>query len=208
MSTQNFWDLLKDYALARLTGHMYDEDATFSDEDRGRVHIVDNTIYRHSRMRINYNTYDRRMDYDTVTANHAKGRSFVMLLSPDCVDGSVEQFPYLFGHVVDIFHFYVQQDLGGRLSERHRLEAVFIRYMEQDRAYKSGWEAKRLPRISFLRHTDPRAFGFIDPSDIIRAAHVHPAFASDRTEEFLPDKSIARPSTQPSTDYKHYYVGM
>lgn len=131
-----------------------------------------------------------------------------MLLSPDCEEDSDDRFPYLYGHVVDVFHFHVRENVEGRLSEPRMLEAVFLHYMEQDRTYRSGWEAKRLPRVLYLPHTDPHAFGCIDPNDIIRAAHIHPVFSGDKTEAFLPDKSVARPDGYPTEDYRRYYVGV
>jgi len=49
------------------------------------------------------------------------------------------------------------------------------------------------------------AFGFLDPSEVIRGAHLIPAFHYGRTPNLLP-KSIARRPDQNDQDFFYYYV--
>jgi hypothetical protein len=51
-------------------------------------------------------------------------------------------------------------------------------------AYSAGWKAWRLDCIGFLK--DPQdAFGFLDPSLVVRACHLIPAFQHGLTQSLL-----------------------
>ncbi|KZT64013.1 hypothetical protein DAEQUDRAFT_635146, partial [Daedalea quercina L-15889] len=65
----------------------------------------------------------------------------------------------------------------------------------------------RLPKIGFVPMSDELAFGFLDPSLIIRGCHLMPAFADGRTIELMPVHSIARPPDE-RDDWASYYVGV
>ncbi|KAK7678900.1 hypothetical protein QCA50_018040 [Cerrena zonata] len=62
----------------------------------------------------------------------------------------------------------------------------------------------RLPRMGFIPHTEHAAFGFIDPRDVIRAAHIIPTFAHDRTEFYLPGSQAARAACENDEDWTYY----
>jgi len=67
-----------------------------------------------------------------------------------------------------------------------RYDLIWVRWLGRDPNFKSGWQKKRLPRVGFVPDSDsPDAFGFVDPNDIIRAAHLIPAFAHGKTVELL-----------------------
>ncbi|KAL1738198.1 hypothetical protein HDZ31DRAFT_9335, partial [Schizophyllum fasciatum] len=70
-----------------------------------------------------------------------------------------------------------------------------------------GFTAKRQPQVHFIDAKEPEAFGFIDPKDIIRTAHIIPAFAHGRTDEYLPGKTVARAPIN-LQDWKFYYMVM
>jgi hypothetical protein len=53
------------------------------------------------------------------------------------------------------------------------------------------------------------AFGFLDPSIIIRGVHLIPGFAYNRTLKFLPLRnSVARMPLNEDEDWRFYYIGM
>src|ERR1700723_3293694 len=72
------------------------------------------------------------------------------------------------------------------------MELVWVRWFEQDLGYMSGRKAKRLHRLNFLSSSDPSAFGFIDPKNIVRGVHLIPGFAHGKTQDLLP-RSVGRP---------------
>ncbi len=58
---------LKDHILSCLTGCEFDGDErTFSDESRRCLKIVDDRLFRHKVMRVNYTTYDMLRDQDSI----------------------------------------------------------------------------------------------------------------------------------------------
>ena len=53
---------------------------------------------------------------------------------------------------------------------------LFIRWFGRDLDPRPGWNAKRLIRLGFVSGNDESAFGFLDPSQVIRAIHLIPAY--------------------------------
>ncbi|KAI0037318.1 hypothetical protein FA95DRAFT_1684912 [Auriscalpium vulgare] len=50
-------------------------------------------------------------------------------------------------------------------------------------SYKGVLITRRLHRVHFLPNEDSQAFGFLDPDDVIRGAHLIPAFAHGLVED-------------------------
>lgn len=66
----------------------------------------------------------------------------------------------------------------------------------------------RLPRVGFIPHTDPAAFGFINPEDAVRAAHLIPAFSYGKTDYYLPPSDAARSPSEGDEDWVYHYANM
>ena len=78
--------------------------------------------------------------------------------------------------------------------------------------YAFGRHLARLPKIGFIPDSDEFAFGFLDPSLVLRRCHLIPAFEDGRTTELLTTTTTcsiteARPSGE-KDDWANYYVGM
>ncbi|KAG2123098.1 hypothetical protein DEU56DRAFT_713576, partial [Suillus clintonianus] len=73
---------------------------------------------------------------------------------------------------------------------------------------RSGTHRARLPKLAFVDESDRDAFGFLDPGQVIRGAHLIPAFVSGRgTTSLRHGKSFARQDAQ-LDDWEAYYVGI
>jgi hypothetical protein len=131
----------------------------------------------------------------------------VMVLSQEDGDASLSH-PYWYGRIIGIFHADVRH-IGPMSNsiDPQRMEFLWIRWFGQDLSYAAGFGAKRLHRIGFIDSDEPDAFGFVDPSVIIRAVHLVPTFSQGRTAEFLPP-SIARQPKENDEDWRFYYVNM
>jgi hypothetical protein len=71
-----------------------------------------------------------------------------------------------------------------------------------------GYETCSPSKVVFVEESDLDAFGFLDPSQVIRGAHLIPAFASGRgTSSLRYGKSLARPGGEPD-DWEEQYVRM
>lgn len=114
--------------------------------------------------------------------------------------------PYWYARVIGIFHIMVRRVGGAAAFEK--MDFLWVRWYGYDTHARSGFKARRLHQIGFLdSHEDKGAFGFIDPSDVIRAIHLIPAFKLGTSYEFLPP-SIARRENEGDEDYVRYYVSM
>lgn len=98
-------------------------------------------------------------------------------------------------------------DINGQ-TKYHTVEALYIRWLAPLADHQSGMNCARLPKVAFVDETDQDAFGFLDPGQVIRGAHLIPAFASGRgTSSLCHGNSFARQSDE-LDDWEAYYVGM
>ncbi|EDR05496.1 uncharacterized protein LACBIDRAFT_329829 [Laccaria bicolor S238N-H82] len=70
-------------------------------------------------------------------------------------------------------------------DDTHTMDFLWVHWFGHDTEYRSGFKACCLPRIRFFDGNEDRAFGFLDPNDIIRAAHLMPAFSQGCSREPL-----------------------
>ena len=187
----------------------YDGDEhDFSDEDRLCLNIKDNRIYFHSKLSVNYTTYDLRREQDTI---NPLTRSDILVLSHE----DEKTHPYWYARVVHVFHVFVQvrENEHSPFLEPTRMNVLFVRWFGRDMDYPSGWSAKRPHRLRFFgyRDTSADAFGFIDPDSVIRGVHLIPAFAFGSTDDLLgPSKARRKLDGAPNAydDWNYYYVNV
>jgi hypothetical protein len=198
---QNFFPKLKDHILYRLRKLDISYcDHSFTDEERNSVIIPDNTIYSVQTMQVHYTTYDMRREYDTV---NPRTHPDVMVLSGEVIP----KHPYWYARVLAVYHMETWLSDGGEPVKRH-LEALWVRWLAPLQDHQSGVKHARLPKVAFVEESDVDAFGFLDPGQVIRGAHLIPAFASGRGISSLRHgKSFARPEGE-LDDWEEYYVGM
>ncbi|KAI0633696.1 hypothetical protein C8Q77DRAFT_1157868 [Trametes polyzona] len=200
---------LKDHLLARRA-HQHGAclpEAGFTRADRARISFVNNKIYWHQVLRVNYTTYDQRRAQDSI---NPRTRADVMLLAPA---GRAHQ--YMYARIIKIFHVNLYSGDTLDSEDVQRVDVLFVRWF--DVVDPGGFGKKRLPRIEFISVGDPNtdAFGFIDPADVIRGAHILPSFSTGRTHSFL-GPSLARDGAggggvdpnEVDTDWSSYYVNL
>jgi len=195
---------LKDHLLGRLLNKDYDGDETiYSDADRNTVRIVDNWIYSAKVLRINYTTYDVRRDQDSM---NPRTHCDVMVLSPETGPNA---HPYWYARVLGVFHarvLHTGPDARNR-SVQH-VEFLWVRWFGTVNGHRYGFKAARLPKIGFIEEDDESAFGFLDPSLVLRGCHLIPAFFDGRTSELLATlHSAARPPGE-FDDWVAFYVNL
>jgi hypothetical protein len=160
-------------------------------------------------MRINYTTYDVCRAQDSMNPrNHAD----IMVLAykdndvPMADSNSPEA--YWYARIIGIFHTYVVHTGPESVtSDPQCMDFLWVRWFGQDPSHRSGFRAKRLPRVGFISSDDDGAFGFLDPQEVIRAVHLMPAFAHGKTTELL-GPSVARQPKDGPADWQYYYVNM
>ncbi len=131
-----------------------------------------------------------------------------MALLPLDPDPDCDSHPYLYARVIGIFHAIVRH-VGPKSLDRaaKNIQFLWVRWYAFDSNIPSGFKAKRLPCIGFLPGDDPQAFGFVDPSHILRASHIMPAYIYGQTSEIL-SPSICRRFNENNMDWVRYYVDM
>jgi hypothetical protein len=204
-SSQGFLPRLKNHLLARLLGHEYDGDELdFTVKERNTVIIEQDTLYRHKVLRVNYTTYDLRRNQDSLNPR-TRNADFMILAPKDNED----THPYWYGRILGIFHANVHH-VGphSHSSQSQKMEFLFVRWFGRDTTPTPGWKTKRLLRLAFVPGNDERAFGFINPSQVIRAVHLIPAFKWGKVTKLLTKSVVARGLSDPVHDWQLYYVSM
>lgn len=198
---QDFIPKLKDHILYRLKKLDIDHcDHTFTAEERNAVIIPNSTVYSVQTMHIHYTTYDMRREYDVI---NPRTYADVMVFSGE----STPSHPYWYARVMGIYHIDTWLQ-GGNETEKQHLEVLYVRWLAPLMSHRSGMQHARLPKVAFVEESDYDAFGFLDPGQVIRGAHLIPAFASGRGVSSLRyGNSLGRPKGE-LDDWEVYYVGM
>lgn len=114
--------------------------------------------------------------------------------------------PYWYARVLGIFHMEVW--VAGDQPVKQHIEVLWVRWLAILQSHRTGMNHGRLPKIAFVEESDLDAFGFLDPGQVIRGAHLIPAFSSGRgTSSLRYGKSLARPGGE-LDDWEEHYVGM
>jgi len=204
MLLQGFLQKLKNHILGCLIpGSKADDgDEEFTLAQHNALHFINNHIYCHKVLCINYTTYDLRWAQDSL---NPWTHSDVMVLSHEDIKNA---HPYWYAQIIGIFHTDVQYhgpELGNHVPRW--IDFLWVQWFVHNRNVQSGWDVCRLPCIGFYPQGKPEAFGFIDPEQVIRAAHLIPAFHFGRTTALLPP-SIACRKSEKDEDWDWYYVNM
>jgi hypothetical protein len=157
-------------------------------------------IYSVQTMQVHYTTYDMRREYDTI---NPRTHADVMVLSGEMMPNH----PYWYARVLGIYHMETWLNNGSQPMKQH-LEVLWVRWLAPLQNHESGMKHARLPKVAFVEESDMDAFGFLDPGQVIRGAHLIPAFALGRgTSSLRHGISLAR-SEGELDDWEEYYVGM
>ncbi|KAH9476649.1 hypothetical protein JR316_0010562 [Psilocybe cubensis] len=198
---------LKDHLLSRLLGHddNSDESLYYTDEDRHHVRIIHDRMYKHKRCRVNYTSYDLRRCQDTM--NPTSHADIMVLSGNEELDGH----PFAYARILGVYHVDIKHTgPKSRSNLVHRMDFLWVRWFELDSTFVGGWETRRLHRLQFVESDSSAAFGFLDPSLILRGSHLISAFAHGTTTARL-GPSIARVSGEKKMqdkDWNYYYVNM
>ena len=129
-----------------------------------------------------------------------------MILAPKVNEDS---HPYWYGPILAIFHANVCHIRADSHScQSQKIEFLFIRWFGRDTTPTPGWKRKRLPRLAFVPGNDKQAFGFIDPSQVVRSVHLIPAMKWGKVAKLLPRSVIVRGLSDPEHDWQLYYISM
>ncbi|EPQ54112.1 hypothetical protein GLOTRDRAFT_94482 [Gloeophyllum trabeum ATCC 11539] len=192
-TTKDYLPKLQDHILEHLADpNTASEGARFMDAERAQLLIQNNRLYLHKVLRVNYTTYNIRRGQDSL--NPRTHSDILMLASDAHKDG---HHPFAYGHILGVFHADIINNVPGTMPNIKTFEFLFL---------QGGLKKRRLHQLQFLPVTDPNAFGFLDPDEVIRAAHIIPAFAHGRIP-ITERSTIAHPDRE-EDEWQYYYVNM
>ena len=137
--------------------------------DPDSIILKSNHMYPHKLLCVNYMTYDVRCSQDVI--NSTNSHHNIMLLA-DFDPGNrptneVKFFKY--ACVLGTFHvniIYVGPGSVGLQSQQ--IKFLWVQWYEVIGNGNSGWGHSKLDQLRFPPTTQNEAFGFVDPSDVIR----------------------------------------
>ena len=117
---QDFVPKLKNHLLSCLSGDQYNGDeSVFTACQWNMVSFVQNQIYRHKVLRVNYTTYNLRRAQDAL---NPRTHADVMVLAHE--DESEQPHPYWYARIIGIFHLNVHYE--GRVR---RMYVLWVRWL-------------------------------------------------------------------------------
>lgn len=157
-----------------------------------------NRIYRHPLLRLNYTAYD--LQRETETVNPRTDHRDIMLLSRA---NGPKTHPFCYARILGIYHAnIIYTGPSSRDYQARRIEFLWVRWFEV-LDQPSGWEHLTLDAVRFAPMASTNAFGFVDPTDVLRCCHLIPAFERGK----LHSDSIAMSHyARDSEDWKCYYI--
>ena len=127
------------------------------------------------------------------------GHPFIMVLAHED-DADVDPHPYWYAKVLGIYHVNVR--VSG-YAEPQRMEFLWVHWFGRDPDHHAGFESRRPYRIGLMDRDDPTSYGFINPSDVLRAVHLIPAFANGTVST----RAIPGADHNPE-EWEFYYISM
>jgi hypothetical protein len=189
-SLQDFMPRLKDHLLRRITegsapgvsgtdaGTSVPDNIGRTTANGDRVFIKGHRMYRHHIARFNYTTYDVRRSQDVI--NPGTTHRDIMLLANDG-DESNADHPFYYARVLGIYHVNViYMEEGMQDYAPRTMEFLWVRWFEYDGNRSVAWADLKLDSVRFPPMASEGAFGFVDPKDVLRGAHIIPAFAKGK----------------------------
>ncbi|KAE9392737.1 hypothetical protein BT96DRAFT_799669, partial [Gymnopus androsaceus JB14] len=87
--------------------------------------------------------------------------------------------PFEYAQLLGIFH--VDVVIGDAASTPKTLDVLWVPRFQLDTTHWGGFKQKRLHRVEFIPDSNPNAYGFLNPDEVIRESHLIPAFAYGRS---------------------------
>ena len=160
-------------------------------------------MYRHNLARFNYTTYDVRRAQDVISPHTP--HCDIMLLADSSQQTCDEMCDHHFRYaqVLSIYHVNVVYTGKGSLDYATRkMYFLWVRWFKPT-GTAAKWSDLRLDTLSFPPMAQENSFGFVDPSAVLRACHIIPAFASGKVHSNSVSQSRC---ANDGGDYRRYYV--
>ncbi|KAJ3512823.1 hypothetical protein NMY22_g15219 [Coprinellus aureogranulatus] len=172
------------------------------------IYFHSEKIYRHNILQILYTTYDCRQDCDTLNPSTSR-RDFMSVAMPADNPEATESTDYVYGRLLGIFHANVLYMGPGAFDyRRRRFDFLWVRWYEPVTSTRTSaaQPTKELDRVRFIPLTKTDSWGFIDPSHVLRAAHILPRFALGQLHRDAVPGRIFSKCAREREDWKEYCI--
>jgi hypothetical protein len=171
------------------------ERLSLNEDNTEQIFIENQTLYEHPILNIKFTSYKVKQEKDIVHVGY--GRTGIMVYTPTLG----EDEPWSYANVLAVYHAIVRTTSN---PEPKTLTILWVRWMQCSAVGLAGPNSRNYTRVSFVPWSGDlgSTFDFVDPSHIIRACHLIPAFNLGRTTDLL-DPSVAR---DPKGDWCAYYA--
>lgn len=185
---QDFMELL----LAHLCEQLFPDG-----RNAEQIFIKDDTLYEHPLLDIKYTSYEVQQERDIIHLGY--GQTGIMVHMPMLSEDENE--PWSYANVLAVYHVIVRTASN---PEPQTLKVLWVQWMQCGMASLTGLNSQNYTQVSFVPWSSipGSVFDFIDPSHIIHACHLIPAFNVGQTHDLL-DPSITRDS---QGDWCAYYA--
>lgn len=126
------------------------------------------------------------------------------MLAPDSDDPTTH--PFVYARILGVYHAEVVHNVPGAPTVPVPVEFLWVRWFRLDKTHVGGFKRKRLHRVEFVPDSEPGAYGFVNPDEVIRGSHLIPAFHYGATED-APAPSFSRPEGE-LDDWIYHYVNL
>ncbi|TEB40253.1 hypothetical protein FA13DRAFT_1572898, partial [Coprinellus micaceus] len=156
-------------------------------------HILlrDNRIYSHKLLKVNYTTYDIRRDQDILHVETPQC-NVMMLNDQYSLDTRSTEHPYIYGRLLGVFHANVSYARSLPASVQnpgyHRIDFAWVHWYK----FTASTDEFSLDSLTPYPLHSYLAQSFVDPSDIIRSAHLIPKFALGKDDGPIPKSQFVR----------------
>lgn len=147
--------------------------------------IVNDKIFYHRTLHVNFTTYDLRRDQAYINPGRF---TVIMLLSNEDYDVDGPNHPYWCAQVLEVIHCRVIHTGPLSKSKEPRIVQVLrVRWLGLKGGAEFGFRAKNLPKLQYV---DPKkdgspAFGFVNPANVVRTVYPMPDEDCGRSERGL-----------------------
>ena len=170
------------------------------------VFIKDNRIFSHKLARFYHTTYDVRRSEDIINPRtpHCNIMLLADLQAPNVSHPETNSaHSFLYARVIGVYHVnVVYVGVGMKNYDPMRFDFLHVRWFQLD-PMRARNPSLRLDRVSFPPIAGKDAFGFLDPSLVLRGCHIIPAYSlGKRNLEGVRLSELAKDEN----DWKGYYV--
>lgn len=176
---------------------------TYNADNWQNVLLKHDRIYAHKIMHIHYTTYDIRRGEDIVHVGTPQCN--IMVLNPGFSANNLDsQHPFWYARVIGMYHANVVY-IGKENNDYQpcRMDFLWVRWYHFEEDAPCRWSQLKLEKLHFPPLVHPDSFGFLDPNDVLRSAHIIPHLRGGKVHS---DGEGASHYAQDSVDWNSYVI--